>query len=227
MTNQRPTLQKLKEEWCSGDPTLLIGDDDGNVMAMPLAEAKKSEKYIDLLLGVNTYQQAQDLYEIYIQDPDAPKLTPYLYNLKGDLELLDQRVQQEFSEQGKWDHGRWEQEPSEFLGYFADLRKDFECSHESLWEEVKDLKFNLGTDPCYNADEIPRYIGECRLWTDEWIPKEIAESIGSPDKGIGLDYMPAEYLYESFGAFVETFKGLGFNFQHDVPRIEYLAWGWC
>jgi hypothetical protein len=216
----------LKEEWCSGDPTLLIGDDDGNVMAMPLAEAKKSEKYIDLLLGVNTYQEAQDLYEIYRQDRDAPKLTPRLYDLKVDHELLDTSVQQEFRLQGIWDLGLWEQEPSEFFGYFADLREDFECSHESLWEEVKNLKFNLDTDPCYNADEIPRYIGECRLWTDKWIPKEIAESIGSPDRGMGLDYMPAEYLYESFRVFVDTFKDFGFNFQLDAPRIEYLAWGW-
>jgi hypothetical protein len=226
----RPTLDQLKNDWCKGDLTILASDEDGQVMAMPLAEAEKSEKYIGLIKTINTYQDAQNLYEIYCKDPEAPRLTPFLFDLKESLESLDQRVQQEYRSAGRWDSNRWEGEPPDPItspDWFNDLNADFECSVESLWEEVKNLKFELNSDPCYNADSIPRYLGSPQIWTDQWIPREIASKIGVPDLGMGLDYLPAEYIYKSSDTFKEILSANGFRIEFDQKRLDFIAWGWA
>jgi hypothetical protein len=225
----RPTLDQLENDWCKGDLTILASEDEGQVMAMPLAEAEKSEKYIGLIKTINTYQDAQNLYEIYCNDSEAPRLTPFLFDLKESLESLDQRVQQEYRSLGRWDSNRWEGEPPDPItspDWFNDLNADFECSVESLWEEVKNLKFELNFDPCYNADSIPRYLGSPQIWTDQWIPMEIASKIGVPDLGMGLDYLPAEFSYLSIYEFEKIFGDFNFEVIFDVDRIQSVAWKW-
>lgn len=103
LESKRPTISELKADWCRGDLRIIAGLIGNRVAAMPLAEAVNSERYFELLKGVKTYQDAQDLYENFSIDPDAPKLTPILLDLKSDLELMDARVQQEFRKLGKTD----------------------------------------------------------------------------------------------------------------------------
>jgi hypothetical protein len=225
----RPSIEELKSDWCKGDFTVIASlYEEAEIYAMPATELKKSLKYIELLQHASTYQEAQDLYERYRIDPDAPRLTPALFSLNSNIELMDQRVQQEFRERNIWDIKRWDISFDDFLttGGFADLRLEFECSLSSLWEEVKELPFDLSTDPCYNADEVPRFLTQSNLWTDLWIPLEIANEIGTPDNGIGLDYEPSEYIYTDLDTFVAVFTKHGFNVVIDDKQIDYIGWEW-
>ena len=169
LESKRPTISELKADWCRGDLRIIAGLIGNRVAAMPLAEAVNSERYFELLKGVKTYQDAQDLYENFSIDPDAPKLTPILLDLKSDLELMDARVQQEFRKLGKTDPNRWEDDLREMSddGYVF-LKEDFPCTIDTLWEEVKNLDFDVNSDPTYNSDGIPKYISPYWSWTDRW-----------------------------------------------------------
>ena len=227
-SNSRPTIEELKSDWCESDLTIYASFAETEVYAMPRAESTKSRKYMELLLNVATYSDAQALFEEYSADPKAPRLTPILFDLKADIELLDQRVQQDYLSRKVWNPERWESTYEDMLKYmgFADLRPEYECSISSLWEEVRELPFLLAEDPCYNADEIPRYVSQAQLWTDFWIPEEIALEIGVPDNHMGMDYVPAEYNYLDLNAFVESFKKCGVEVLVDDKMIDFLVWEW-
>lgn len=227
LESKRPTISELKADWCRGDLRIIAGLIGNRVAAMPLAEAVNSERYFELLKGVKTYQDAQDLYENFSIDPDAPKLTPILLDLKSDLELMDARVQQEFRKLGKTDPNRWEDDLREMSddGYVF-LKEDFPCTIDSLWEEVKNLDFDVNSDPTYNFDGIPKYISPYWSWTDRWLPAFIVEGIGSADNAYGLDYEPAEYVFEDLEVFKSTLETLSFEVIFDDQRVQFLAIGW-
>ena len=72
---------------------------------------------------------------------------------------MDPRVQQEFRKLGKTNPNRWEDDLREMSdGGYLFLKEDFPSTIDSLWEEVKNLDFDLNSDPIYNSDEIPKYI---------------------------------------------------------------------
>jgi hypothetical protein len=224
----RPSIEELKSEWCHGELRIVASDSDVEIYAMPFEETRKSRIYIDHLLEIKTYFEAQELYEKYVNDPEAPRLTPALFSLNSDIERMDQRVQQEFLDKGIWDSVRWESSLEEVLSGpgFSDLNLAFECSTSSLWSEVKNLSFNLESDPCYNADENARFLTQAPLWTDAWIPLEIANEIGEPDKELGLDYEPAEFVYLDIDKFIHSFSKHGFEVIVDNKEIDYLGWEW-
>jgi len=74
----------------------------------------------------------------------------------------------------------------------------------------------------YMTEETLTLVRDSQVWTDEWIPNEVAQSLGVPDKGYGVDYVGAEFLYQDLTKFVELFREAGIESKVDEPSFLRL-----
>ena len=96
---------------------------------------------------------------------------------------------------------------------------------------VEDLILNIENDefiwnesPIYSDDN--ENFSACRniqIWTDAWIPLEIAQGLGTPDLGYGIDYFEAENLYKDRDMFIQEFLKYGVKTEIDHPDLRELA----
>ena len=201
---KRVTLQDAKELWFHGDLTLFLTQIDGNIYALPKVEAERALKYCELLEKCKTYKETQSLYEKFSADPDRPRLIPRLLDLSNELEELEQMwIDEDVT--GVRDHGELSDE--ELLDYWSPKTFD-------LWQRDEP---NI-----YMAEEVLTLVRDFQVWTDQWMPIEVAQSLGVPDKGFGIDYVNAEFLYQDLGKFIEVFGKAGIESKVDEPSFLKL-----
>ena len=201
---KRVTLQDAKELWFHGDLTLYLTQIDGDIYALPKVEAEGALKYCELLEKCRTYEEIQSLYEKFSADPNQPRLIPRLLDLHNELEALEQMWIDEDAT-GMRDYGDLSDE--ELLNYW--LPKTFD-----LWQRDEP---NI-----YMTEETLTLVRDSQVWTDEWIPNEVAQSLGVPEKGYGVDYVRAEFLYQDLTKFVELFREAGIESKVDEPSFLRL-----
>ena len=201
---KRITLQDAKEFWFHGDLTLYLTQIDGDIYALPKVEAEGALKYCELLEKCKTYEEIQSLYEKFSADLDRPRLIPRLLDLHNELEELEQMWVDEDAT-GMRDYGELSDE--ELLNYW--LPKTFD-----LWQRDEP---NI-----YMTEETLTLVRDFQVWTDEWMPIEVAQSLGVPDKGYGVDYVKAEFLYRDLTKFLEVFRKAGIESKVDKPSFLKL-----
>ena len=200
----RVSINEAKKFWFNGDLTIYATQNDGNIYALPKVEAERALKYCELLEKCKTYKEVQSLYEQFSADPNQPKLIPRLLDLPNQLEELEQMWVDEDST-GMRDFG--ELSDAELVNYW--LPKTFD-----LWQRDES---NI-----YMAEEVLILVRDFQVWTDEWMPIEVAQSVGVADKGYGVDYVNAEFVYQDLDKFKQIFEKSGFQINVDEPSFMKL-----
>ena len=201
---KRVSIQDAKVLWFHGELILHLTHMDGNIYALPKVEAERALKYCELLEKCKTYKEAQSLYEKFSADPDRPRLIPKLLDLNNELEELEQMWIDEDST-GARDYGELSGE--ELINYW--LPKTFD-----LWQRADS---NI-----YMTDQVLTLVRDFQVWTDEWMPIEVAKSLGVPDKGYGADYLNTEFLYQDLDKFKNIFEKSGFQIKVDDSSFMKL-----
>ena len=188
----------------------LGGANSYEVVSLPKKEVERGLYYLRKLKACSTYGEAHQLYLEYSRDSKAPKLIPRLENLENHHEFLLEM----------WDasdnHSPQNHDSKAFT--------DDSPSVEMLMTYVSNKSFEWDKAPPYLDDN--EYFAACRdmqRWTDAWIPREIADEIGEPDTGFGIDYYEAEYLYKDKIKFVEIFSRYGIRIEFDNKDLMELA----
>ena len=201
-------MDEAKNFWFNGDLTLYVTQIDDDICALPRIEADRALKYCQLLANCKKYSEVQSLYLTFATDFDRPKLVPKLIDLHGALEALEEMWIEE-EEEGIRDYGELSDE--ELINYW--LPKTFD-----LWERDKR---NI-----YMDEEVLNLVRDFHVWTDEWMPIEVAQSLGVTDERYGVDYVNAEFLYQDLTKFVEVFEKSGIEAKVDDPiflkLFEYI-----
>ncbi len=205
---KRVTLQDAKELWFHGDLTLYLTQIDGDIYALPKVEAERALKYCELIEECKTYKEAQLLYEKFFADPDRPRLIPRLLDLHNKLEELERMwIDEDFT--GRRDSGELSDE--QILNYW--LPKAFD-----LWRRDEP---NI-----YMAEEVLTLVRDFQVWTDEWMPIEVAQSLGVPNERYGIDYVNTEFIYKDLAKFCEIFISAGIQVKVNEPTflkiLQYL-----
>lgn len=208
---KRKNLLDAKNEWFENDLTvctLSIYDDE--VWALPQIEVERGLVYLEKLQNCRTNKEAQDLYEKSLIDNGAPKFLPVLLDLKSQTESLD-AVYEESIGKSDWTES-WE-------------NADEYPPTEIIWNAILNEQFKYEESIFYKDGETGVVViyGRPQLWTDSWIPTEIAEKIGVVDQGYGIDYVPAEFLYKNQNEFIRTFEANGFSVIKNDARLRKLA----
>jgi hypothetical protein len=109
-----------------------------------------------------------------------------------------------------------------------------------LYVLLKEWVDTLSTEPPYPTEnDLDNYDNDYDQWwehqyynrvllhlaTDEWMPVEVAEQFGIPDKNWGIDYDPVEYLFpiDKQEGIEQSLRDLGFN----IVRGELPTDGPC
>ena len=200
----RVSINEAKKFWFNGDLTIYATQNDGNIYALPKVEAERALKYCELLEKCKTYKVVQSLYEQFSADPNQPRLIPRLLDLHNQLEELEQMWIDEDST-GMRDYG--ELSDAELLNYW--LPKTFD-----LWQRDEP---NI-----YMVEEVLILVRDFQVWTDEWMPIEVAQSLGVADKSYGVDYVNAEFVYRDLDKFKQIFEKSGFQIKVDEPSFMKL-----
>ena len=200
----RVSINEAKKFWFNGDLTIYATQNDGNIYALPKVEAERALKYCELLEKCKTYKVVQSLYEQFSADPNQPRLIPRLLDLHNQLEELEQMWIDEDST-GMRDYG--ELSDAELLNYW--LPKTFD-----LWQRDEP---NI-----YMVEEVLILVRDFQVWTDEWMPIEVAQSLGVADKSYGVDYVNAEFVYRDLDKFKQIFEKSGFQIKFDEPSFMKL-----
>ena len=200
----RVSINEAKKFWFNGDLTIYATQNDGNIYALPKVEAERALKYCELLEKCKTYKVVQSLYEQFSADPNQPRLIPRLLDLHNQLEELEQMWIDEDST-GMRDYG--ELSDAELLNYW--LPKTFD-----LWQRDEP---NI-----YMVEEVLILVRDFQEWTDEWMPIEVAQSLGVADKSYGVDYVNAEFVYRDLDKFKQIFEKSGFQIKFDEPSFMKL-----
>ena len=74
----------------------------------------------------------------------------------------------------------------------------------------------------YMVEEVLILVRDFQVWTDEWMPIEVAQSVGVADKGYGVDYVNAEFVYQDLDKFKQIFEKSGFQINVDEPSFMKL-----
>lgn len=209
---KRLLVAEAKDFWFEGDLTIYTLDYEwvDEVIALPKIEVERGLKYLRKLKMCKTYGEAQDLYLEFTKDSSAPKLIPRLRDLRQEYDLLfDLWV----STDTRLPH---DQDPETYT--------DAEPSTEELIKNIEHIEFIWDETPLYHDDN--GMFAACRniqIWTDAWIPKEVADTIGTPDLGYGIDYYEAENLYMNLDQFMEAFGKYGIKTELNHPDLRELA----
>jgi hypothetical protein len=146
--SKRLNINEAKKAWFENDLTVCTLNMDGEIWALPQVEVVRGNLYVERLMECKTIGQAQELYESWLADPEAPKFLP--------KELIDLRIEVEEP---------WESqvnEPFEFLEspYYRDENDVFvTVGRPQLWTDSwmpQEVVDRIGqTDNGYGIDYIP------------------------------------------------------------------------
>ncbi len=209
---KRLGIEEAKDFWFQGDLTIYtLGSEwSDEVIGLPKIEVERGLKYLRNLKMCKTYGEAQNLYLEYAKDSSAPKLIPRLRDLRQENDLLfDLWV----STDTRLPH---DQDPET-------------CTHvepgaDELVEIIEHIEFIWDESLLYHDDNgIFAACRDMQRWTDAWIPEEIAQTLGSPDAGFGIDYHEAENLYMNLGSFIDAFGKYGIKTELSHPDLQELA----
>ena len=199
MGRLRLSVNEAKKYWLGDDPTICVIQSYDQVWALPRVEVKRGLYYVKKLEVATTIEDAQKVYEEYSVDENRPRLLPqqiinFLWEPDFLLEIL------EASQDAK----------SEGIG--LGLENLSLLNNEELYKFSKKLKFDLFNCSIYRDEaDTPVIYAQPSLWTDYWIPAEIAEKLGVTDSGYGIDYEPAEFIYTDLETFKKEFHQYGIN----------------
>lgn len=199
MGRVRLSVNEAKKYWMGDDPTVCVIHAYDQVWALPRVEVKRGLYYVKKLEAATIIEDAQNVYEEYAEDENRPRLLPqqiinFLYEPDFLIEILE---------------ASRDERPEEIDLQMENLSL---LSNEELYQFSKKLKFDLFNCSIYRDDaDSPVIYGQPSLWTDFWIPAEIAEKLGVPDSGYGIDYEPAEYIYTDLEKFKKEFYQYGIN----------------
>ena len=207
----RLSVEEAKSYWFNNDLVIYtLGDQEfDEVIALPKVEVERGLKYLRKLKNCKTYAQAQELYIEFSQDPDAPKLIPRIQDIKSHLEPI-------FELWCELNPNAYDEDSGLFL--------DKEPTNDEMFESIKEQEFIWDQAPVYLDDN--GIFAACRnmqIWTDAWIPREIAEKVGTPDKGYGIDYYEAELIYKDRDLFIEEFLRHGIETTFGHPDLRDLG----
>ena len=208
---ERKNLLDAKNEWFENDLTVcILSIYDDEVWALPQIEVERGLTYLEKLQNCRTNKEAQDLYEKSLIDNGAPRFLPVLVDLKSQTDLLD-AVYEESIGKSDWTES-W-------------ASADEYPPSEVTWNAILNEEFNYEESIFYKDGETGVVVvyGRPQLWTDSWIPVEIAEKIGVVDQGYGIDYVPAEFLYKNQNEFISAFEANGFSVLENDARLRKLA----
>jgi hypothetical protein len=201
---QRLPLEEAKSFWFENDLVIYLTLIDANIYALPKIEVERALKYCELLEMCKTYNDVQALYLNFTADSDRPRLVPKLIDLHSALETLEEMWIEE-EEEGIRDYGELSDE--ELIDYW--LPKSFD-----LWERHK--------PSIYMEEEVLNLVRDFQVWTDQWMPIEVAQSLGVADEGCGIDYVNAEFHYQDLANFTEIFEKSGIEIKVDNPAFLKL-----
>ena len=209
---ERLSVEEAKDYWFGSDLVAygFWGEGDYEVIALPKVEVERGLKYLHKLKECKTYGEAQKLYVEFANDLFAPKLIPRIEDLSQHYEFLYENWH---AKDTRLPH---DQDPETYT--------DQDPSIEELLECIEDDEFIWNEAPPY-LDENENFAA-CRniqIWTDAWIPSEIANVVGTPDVGYGIDYFEAEFLYKDRELFIQEFKKYGIEIIFDHPDLRELA----
>lgn len=199
MGRLRMSVSEAKDQWLNNDLIVCVIQAHDEVWALPKVEVERGIHYVRKLEAAKTIEDAQKVYLEYLEDENRPKLLPanvvnFLWEPDYLLELIESVIQED---------------PSHFNLDFEEID---EADVEQLFELSKGLSFDLSKCTVYRDESDTLLIyGQPSLWTDEWIPAEIAEKLGTTDTGYGIDYEPAEFLYLNLEDFVKEFNSYGIS----------------
>ena len=207
----RMSVQEVKEFWFQNDLIIYaeIGGND-KIAALPKIEAERANSYLSLLKSCHTLEDAQNLFYEFERDRNKPKLIPRIKNV---LDMGDFLAEEWMELQGV---------PRHQIDFESELYEKIPGNFE-IFNELKDHPFIWNQSTMY-LDESGTF-DACRnfeIWTDNWIPLEIARKIGAPDLGYGIDYYEAEYVYRDFDAFEKEFTKYGFSIDLHNTEIKDL-----
>ena len=209
---ERLGVEDAKDFWFQGDLVIYTLGHDwvDEVIALPKIEVERGLKYLRKLKNCKTYAEAQDLYMEFSSDLNAPKLIPRIEDLREHYDFL---WEYSFNKDARLPH---DQDPDSFT--------DENPPVEDLILNIENDEFIWNESPIYSDDN--ENFAACRniqIWTDAWIPLEIAQRIGTPDLGYGIDYYEAENLYKDRDIFIQEFLKYGVKTEIDHPDLRELA----
>lgn len=233
----RLSVEEAKDFWFEGDLTIYTLGYEwvDEVIALPKIEVERGLVYLRKLKGCKTYEEAQKLYLEFCEDPEAPKLIPRIIDPMDNLEFVDDLF---------WNYlltskGIKSEQQLDYVDQEMGLRDHMNESYKGDWlpheydDALRELQEQIVlTEVPFLWNEAPPYLDDngsfaaCRniqIWTDAWIPSEIAERIGTPDIGYGIDYYEAENLYESLKLFIDEFLKFGIKTEINHPDLRELA----
>ena len=199
MSRLRMSVSEAKHKWLNNDLIICVIQAHDEVWALPKVEVERGIYYVRKLEAAKTIEDAQKVYLEYSEDENRPKLLPqYIVNFLWEPDYLLELIESVIDE-----------DPNHFNLEFDAISK---LDNERLFEISKKLSFDLSNCPVYRDESDTLLIyGQPSLWTDEWIPAEIAEKLGTPDTGYGIDYEPAEFLYLNLENFIQEFNNHGID----------------
>jgi hypothetical protein len=205
-------VEEAKDFWFEGDLTIYTLGYEwvDEVIALPKIEVERGLVYLRKLKSCKTYEEAQNLYLDFCKDPKAPKLIPRMRDLRNEGDILFDLWE---ATDTRLPH---DQDPDSY--------REEDPSVDELVEITKHLEFNWNESPLYHDDN--GIFAACRniqIWTDAWIPLEIAVSVGTPDLGFGIDYYAAENLYQNQELFIEEFLKFGIKIEINHPDLRELV----
>ena len=207
------SVDEAKAYWFGDDLTVCAMDGEGEFWgALPRREVLRGHKYLKKLENCKTISEAQGVYEEYAADPDAPKLLPsriinFFEEVDQILEFIELKIQQNSKR-------------------YAELNLELlhELDNLSLYRLISEESFDLYDSRFYRDESDMNVIyGQASLFTDEWIPAEIAEAIGVPDTGEGFFYETVEFVYPDFSKFSKVFRDLGFDVIVNSKEVRELS----
>ena len=211
---ERLSVEEAKNHWLQGDLSIYAMQLSPNypVFALPKREVEVSIKYLRLLEQCKTYGEMQKLWEMYDQDLNKPRILKIVFSLLDNQDFLLEHWQNKNSKTP------WEYEKG------FDFPPEYEPDLSDLLIEIEDYEFILDESPIYH-DESGSFIPtrDAQVWTDFWIPSEIALSIGVEDRNYGMDYLEAELLYPDLSMFCFEFNKYSIETQLEHPDLRELA----
>jgi hypothetical protein len=201
----RRSVADTKQFWFEDELIVYLTQINENIYALPKIEVERSLKYCELIEECKSYNELQRLFENYQTDPNKPKLIPKIRNLYEELEDLEEMwIQADMSENRHY--GQLTNE--ELINYW--LEKKFD-----LWDRES---------PSIYLDESGTLmlVRDFQVWTDAWIPGELAHKVGVKDTNFGIDYLNAEFIYQNLELFIKEFKHHGFDLIFDAEQFVRL-----
>ena len=234
---ERLSAEEAKDFWFQGDLTIYtLGSEwSDEVIALPKIEVERGLVYLRKLKSCRTYEEAQNLHIEFCKDPEAPKLIPRIIDPMDDLEFIEDLF---------WNYlltikGIKPEEQLDYVDQELGLRDFMNEFYNGDWlpheydDAFRELQEHIVlTEVPFLWNEAPPYLDDngifaaCRdmqRWTDAWIPEEIAQTLGTPDLGFGIDYYAAESLYMNLDSFIDAFGKHGIKTELSHPDLQELV----